>query len=199
MNKEIEIIEKFIALFPDKEDVMREIWCKRRPTFTKKLPNGLYLTNDPEKMLLCGARIQSSYSPSSPSFEYLPTLVLQPYIGMVYNKNETREGWFIDTDKGRILAPDYISRAFVMLDEKDNIIYVMPVYSDDPKEYLKAEYRMLMPGNRFAAVKSNTPPIEIHLDCIDLYRCGNEHVAIAGNLITCKEYTDKQNMYGVKK
>ena len=184
-------IEKFVELFPEKEKVMREIWNKRKDIKTEtkiigKTPDGkdIYFTNDPEQMLLCGATILSSYSPDSPSFVYLPTLVLQPYIGMIYVRDGST-GLYIATEKGNIVAPKYLSRAFVM--HKDlGIVAKFPTYSERGRECDLEEWE----SDEHVIIESDTPPIEIHLDCLDQLKKENGHVAVFGKYITPQEQLD---------
>lgn len=188
------MIEKFVALFPEKEEVMRKIWQQTENTtdrITKiigRAPNGdaVWFTNNPEMMLLCGATILSSYSPSSESFKYLPTLVLQPYIGMIYIIHKDKIQMYLSTDKGDILAPKYACRAFVMHDNGE-ILAKFPTYQD--KEY---EYGLLdcWDTDKFVNITSATPPVEIHLDCMDQFKCEEGHVAVFGKYITPQEQLD---------
>lgn len=186
-------IEKFVALFPEKEKVMRSIWERRNidENTTKvigKTPTGqdIWFTNDPEKMLLCGATIPSSYSPVSPSFMYLPTLVLQPYIGMIYVVHKDKLQMYLPTEKGDIEAPKYYCRAFVM-HKNCEILAKFPTYggSNGWCEDLDAFER-----DEFTAIKSDTPPVEIHLDCMDQFATKDGHVAVFGKYITPQEQVD---------
>lgn len=186
-------IERFVALFPEKEEVMRKIWVDRKfyETITKvigKTPDGkdVWFTNDPEYMLLCGATIPSSYSPLSESFKYLPTLVLQPYIGMIYVKHEENGVMYIPTDKGDVEAPRYACRAFVM-HEKGKILAKFPTYYEK-----EDDFRALDNWNtkKFVSITSITPPVEIHLDCMEQYVHEYGHVAVFGKYITPQEQLD---------
>lgn len=200
-----EFLEKLQALFPEDYKRWEKIIDVRKEhkTFDKvigKTDDGkdIHFTNDPEKMFLCGARIQSSYSPSSPSFRYLPSFVLQPYIGMVYITDGLE--YYIPTDKGDIVAPNYLARAFVLLigcHRDRQIGYVMPTYTDDNKWYGIFEG---LCHNDTRVLHTNTPPIEIHLDCIEQYKQHDGTVIICGHPITPLEYRQARFNYykGVK-
>lgn len=186
-------IEKFVALLPEKEEVMRKIWVDRKycDNITKvigKTPDGkdVWFTNDPEYMLLCGATIPSSYSPSSESFKYLPTLVLQPYIGMIYVKHEEDDVMYIPTDKGDVEAPRYSCRAFVM-HEKGKILAKFPTYYEDIDDFGALDEWQT---TKFVSITSATPPVEIHLDCMEQYVHEFGHIAIYGKYITPQEQLD---------
>ena len=146
------------------------------------------LTNDPEKLLGCGFRLQSSYSPTSISFKYLPSFVLQDYIGMLYITDGER--YKLDMNGIDFIAPNYLARAFVMIvpNTKD-ILFKMPTYSD--KEYYDAFDDIEDKG--WGYIYSNTKAPEIHLDVLDLYQVKhntgyhNEHIAICGTPYPCKE------------
>lgn len=186
-------IEKFIARFPNKEKVIREIWKVRKDCgiidkcIGKTKHGEVWFTTDPEKMLMCGASIKSSYSPDSKSFDYLPTLVLQPYIGMIYIAYD--ENWGLDTTAGMIVAPKYKCRAFVM-HENGNILAKFPTY-EEPNKFLFDPLKMFEPEKKFVAITSNTPPVEIHLDCMDLWHHKDGHVATYGQYINPQELVDE--------
>lgn len=146
------------------------------------------LTNDPEKLLGCGFRLQSSYSPTSASFKYLPSFVLQDYIGMLYITDGTR--YKLDMNGIDFVAPNYLARAFVMIAPgSQDILFKMPTYSD--KEYYDAFNDIEDKG--WGYVYANTKAPEIHLDVLDLYQVKhntgypNEHIAICGRQYPCKE------------
>ena len=189
-------IEKFVALFPEKEEVMRKIWKQTENTvdITTKIigkstsGKDVWFTNDPEKMLLCGATIPSSYSPSSESFKYLPTLVLQPYIGMIYTEHKDGLQMYIPTDKGDIEAPKYECRAFVMHDN-GKILAKFPTYTSNSfnDSYFELEE---WEKTDFVSITSATPPVEIHLDCMDQFKHPDGHVAVFGKYITPQEQLD---------
>lgn len=195
--------KKLKALFPDDYNRWERIIEEREKyeTFDKVVGTtddgkDIHLTNDPEKMLLCGARIQSSYSPSSPSFKYLPSMVLQPYIGMLYVTDGQQ--YYIATDEGDIVAPNYLVRAFVMFTgdiSAHQIGYVMPEYTDYHKLYGTFDEFY---ADECAFVTSDTPPIEIHLDCIQQYKNGTGHLAVAGWSILPLEYRSTHRFKGVK-
>lgn len=186
-------IEKFVELFPEKEEVMRKIWAQREheDNITKvigKTPDGdsVWFTNNPQQMLLCGATIPSSYSPSSESFKYLPTLVLQPYIGMIYVIHKDKIQMYIPTDKGDILAPKYACRAFVMHNNGE-ILAKFPTYFDSNYYCCALDE---WDTKKFVSITSATPPVEIHLDCMDQFWHENGHVAVFGKYITPQEQVD---------
>lgn len=187
-------IERFVALFPEKEEVMRKIWAQReRKTdnitkFIGKTPDGdsVWFTNNPQQMLLCGATIPSSYSPSSESFKYLPTLVLQPYIGMIYVIHKDKVQMYIPTDEGDILAPKYACRAFVMHDNGE-ILAKFPTYCDRDYDCCALDE---WNTTDFVSITSATPPVEIHLDCMDQFKHPDGHVAVFGKYITPQEQLD---------
>ena len=146
------------------------------------------LTNDPEKLLGCGFRLQSSYSPTSTSFKYLPSFVLQDYIGMLYITDGTR--YKLDMNGIDFIAPNYLARAFVMIvPNTQDILFKMPTYSD--KEYYDAFDDIEDKG--WGYIYANTKAPEIHLDVLDLYQVkhntgfANEHIAICGTPYSCKE------------
>lgn len=151
----------------------------------------IHITNDPAKMLGCGFRIQSSYSPSSMSFKYLPTFVLQDYIGMLY----ITDGSTIAVNVRGIdfEAPNYLARAFVMLNPDTNyILCKMPTYTDDKSLYNAFDF---IKEKGFGVIKSNTFPPEIHLDCVELFYADllhgghpQSHVAVCGVRQPCIEY-----------
>lgn len=174
-------LEKFISLFPDKEKVMRDIWKERKKieTFDIELKDGINFTNDPMKMILCGASIESSYSPQSPSFKYLPTLVLQPYIGMIYIK-DPEYTMVLNTPKGELIAPKYKCRAFVMCTGK-KILKKFPTYTEDHTLYNAFD---CIKDKPLAVIHSNTPPVQIHLDCMDMFEQESGHTAVCGRRIT---------------
>lgn len=150
----------------------------------------IHLTNDPEKMLGCGFRIKSSYSPTSPSFKYLPSFVLQDYIGMLYITDDTTVS--INVKGTEFEAPNYLVRAFVMLNPDSNyILFKMPTYTDD--KYLWGAFDFIKEKG-FGIVKSNTFSPEIHLDCLELYYADlvhgdrpQTHIALCGVRQPCVE------------
>ncbi len=181
-------IKKLIALSPAKALDIEAIWQQRKhiETFDILLDGNVRLTNDPELMIMCGATIPSSYSPDSPSFPFLPTLVLQPYIGMLYVPSATGDKYTIETKAGNITAPEYACRAFVIINKDREILAKMPTYS-------------LMAGcdwlddyatTNAVAVKSQTPPIQIHLDCIDQYKMDDGHMIVCGSYIQPQEFKE---------
>lgn len=146
------------------------------------------LTNDPEKLLGCGFRLQSSYSPTSASFKYLPSFVLQDYIGMLYITDGTR--YKLDMNGIDFVAPNYLARAFVMIvPGSHDILFKMPTYAD--KEYYCAFDDIEDKGWGYIYTRTKAP--EIHLDVLDLYQVkqnsgyANEHIAICGRQYPCKE------------
>jgi hypothetical protein len=153
----------------------------------------IHLTNDPIKMLGCGFRIKSSYSPSSPSFMYLPTFVLQDYIGMLY----ITDGTTIVKDINGIEfeAPNYIARAFVMINPDSHyILCKMPTYytpSDKSLWYCFEDVK----EKGFGVCKTKTFAPEIHLDCLDLFYADlhsgqkpQAHIAVCGVKQPCFEW-----------
>lgn len=150
----------------------------------------IWFTNDPVKMLGCGYTIKSSYSPTSVSFKYLPSFVLQDYIGMIYIKGDnTIEHNF---NGETFEAPEYKVRAFVMIHPKTGyILFKMPTYTaDDTYRYAFESIR----ESGFGMVKSYTKAPEIHLDVLSLCRVDSEceafnkaHIAICAIGYPCKE------------
>lgn len=141
----------------------------------------VHLTNDPEKMLLCGATIPSSYSPTSASFKYLPSLVLQDYMGMLYiqeTHNEAKQYQYGIFNGERFDAPTYLARAFVML-RGNYIVGDMPIYSQPTIAGNKAyeaidnllEQTFYLTGwyEPFPTFEAETKAPEIHLDTLRLY------------------------------
>jgi len=159
----------------------------------------IHITNDPEKMLGCGFRIQSSYSPKSSSFEYLPTFILQDYIGMLYITDGSTIA--INVKGIEFEAPNYLARAFVMLNPDTNyILCKMPIYTDDHDLYGAFDF---IKEKGFGVIKSNTFAPEIHLDCVELFYADlvhgghpQSHVAVCGVQQPCIEYY-KQRGYRI--
>ena len=165
----------------------------------------IHYTNDPIKMLGCGYRIVSSYSPQSESFKYLPSFVLQDYIGMLYVADEHL--YYIDRNDIRLAAPNYLVRAFVMIDpESRRILYKMPMYTDEHTKFATVFDSIKEEG--FGFLRSETVAPEIHLDVLDLYKPkdakGNKmypkaHIAICGRQYPSREAQDayylKMNWY----
>lgn len=151
----------------------------------------IHITNDPEKMIGCGFKIKSSYSPSSKSFKYLPTFVLQDYIGMLY----ITDGTTIETNVNGVEfeAPNYIVRAFVMLNPDTHyILCKMPTYTEDKHMYNAFDS---VKEKGFGICKTPTYAPEIHLDCVDLYYADlvsgshpQSHIAVCGVHQPCLEY-----------
>lgn len=202
MCKILETIDKMNKAF-DRKDLGS--FCEKKKTngaiFDKIIKDfihpktgqtyGIHITNDPEKMLGCGFRILSSYSPRSQSFKYLPTFVLQDYIGMLYITDEKE--LTINVKGNEFKAPNYLARAFVMLNpDTSYILCKMPTYTDDDFLYSVFDF---IKEKGFGIIKSNTYPPEIHLDCLDLYYSdlfnGNHpksHIAVCGIRMPCIEY-----------
>lgn len=200
----IDIVEKFNKGF-SRNDLQDFCFYKQQAgsIFTKKIgkfineANGtvetIWFTNDPEKMLGCGYTIKSSYSPTSASFKYLPSFVLQDYIGMIYIKTDkTLEHNF---NGETFVAPEYKVRAFVMIHPKTGyILFKMPTYTAD-NAYANAFDSVKESG--FGMVKSYTRAPEIHLDVLSLCRVDSEcvpfnkaHIAICAIGYPCKESVD---------
>lgn len=154
----------------------------------------IHYTNDPIKMLGCGYRIKSSYSPESKSFKYLPSFVLQDYIGMLYIRADG--DYYIERNGVVLEAPNYAVRAFVMINpESKKILFKMPVYTDDTRLYGAFDS---IPHEGFGKVLSDTVAPEIHLDVLDLLRAPNtngsfpkRHIALCAKQYGCKESTDE--------
>lgn len=199
-----DLIEKFNKAFCRND--FQDFCCyKQQPEniFTKKIGKftnektgeveTIWFTNDPEKMLGCGYTIKSSYSPTSESFKYLPSFVLQDYIGMIY----ITSGKNIEKNFNGIVfnAPEYKAREFVMIHPKTGyILYKMPIYTEDTF-YIGAFDSVK--ENGFGCVKSYTKAPEIHLDVLSLCRVDAEcvpfnkaHYAICAIMYPCKEYVD---------
>lgn len=154
----------------------------------------IHFTNDPVKMLGCGFRIKSSYSPESESFKYLPSFVLQDYMGMLYIKADGQ--YYIERNGLEIVAPNYASRMFVMINpESKKILYKMPVYTDDQR-FAGAFEQVEEEG--FGKLLSDTVAPEIHLDVLELYRAPKtkgqfpkRHIAVCGGVYACRENIDR--------
>lgn len=157
----------------------------------------IHYTNDPVKMLGCGYRIKSSYSPESESFKYLPSFVLQDYIGMLYIRADGN--YYIERNGIVLEAPNYASRMFVMINpESKKILYKMPVYTDDVR--LRGAFDSIE-HEGFGRVLSDTVAPEIHLDVLDLYRAPNtkgafpkRHIGVCGMTYACRESVDAYQM-----
>lgn len=156
----------------------------------------IHLTNDPEKMLGCGFRLHSSYSPDSPSFKYLPSLVWQDYMGMLYITDGSR--YKMEMNGEEFVAPNYLARAFVMINPGTTEMLVkMPTYADP--EFYKAFDNVEDKGFGHVGVFNKAP--EIHLDTLKLYQWGNhagfmdQHIAICGSPYPCKESVAIYNSY----
>lgn len=199
----MDTIEKYIKMFPKKKDVLIAIWKERKKIKTETIPIGktfggkdIWFTNDPDLMLMCGATIPSSYSPNSPSFEYLPTLVLQPYIGMIFVEENSDDQMVLNKNGCEVVAPRYKCRAFVMHKDGD-IVAKFPTYTSSKSGW---DYDLdSFDKNEFAMIESKTPAVQIHLDCMDQYKTKDGHCAIFGNFITPQEYIDNRLKGGMFK
>jgi len=204
----VDMIEKFNNAF-DRSDFQDYCFYKQQAgnIFTKKIGKyintktneveTIWFTNDPEKMIGCGFTIKSSYSPDSKSFKYLPSFVLQDYIGMIYIKTENT----IKKDINGIEfeAPEYKARAFVMIHPKTGyILYKMPTYCSE-NEYYYAFDSIKEVG--FGCIKSYTKAPEIHLDVLAICLIDSErvafempkaHYALCAIAYPCKEYVDNR-------
>lgn len=177
---------------------------KEEKTFTKIIGKfylqnkfkefNIKLTNDPLKMIGCGFTIPSSYSPTSPSFKYLPSFVLQDYIGMIYITDGTSV--VRDINGIKFKAPRYIARAFVMITKTGRILFKMPTYTEYD-DFFWAFDSVKEVG--YGCVYSKTKAPEIHLDVLKLYYCPDskrdkryekQHLALCGHMYPSREAED---------
>lgn len=193
-------MDKFTTLKNDQNNIFDNVIGEFK---AKGEAHKIHFTNDPVKLLGCGFRIESSYSPQSESFKYLPSFVLQDYIGMLYITDGS--SYYIEKNGERIIAPNYLVRAFVMFNpQTKKILFKMPVYTDNNNLYFAFES---IDDVGHGILTSDTVAPEIHLDVLDLLYVGGtnkglypkRHIAICGHQYPIREnreaWIEKMNKY----
>lgn len=192
-------MDKFTTMKNDPNNIFDDIIGEFK---LKNTVHNIHFTNDPIKLLGCGFRIPSSYSPQSESFKYLPSFVLQDYIGMLYISDDSC--YYICRNGEKIIAPNYLVRAFVMFNpQTKKILYIMPQYTDD---YNLQTAFLGVEEVGHGILTSDTVAPEIHLDVLRLLKVGGSkgkypkrHIAICGNDYPIREnevrWLEKLNSY----
>lgn len=173
--------DKILKMFPRMSKWVKDMLEDRysQGVTDKDVGNGFRITNDPVKMLGCGATVSSSYSPDSPSFDFLPSFVFQPYVSMVYKPSGNTVKF--EHNGVELECPEYNTRCFVLMNEE--CVKCLPSYG---KPGVKG-FKVSAEPQTFV-VHSPTRPPEIHLDGVDLYYDGDAHYAVCGCYARPKDY-----------
>ena len=172
--------DKILKMFPNMAGWIKEMLIKRYDkVFDNEIGSGWRVTNDPVKMLGCGATVSSSYSPDSPSFDFLPSFVFQPYVMMAYKTNGNTVKF--EHNGVELECPEYDNRCFILYNDAG--VVCLPSYGKPGQGEFSVQDEL-----ETIVIHSPTRPPEIHLDGVSLYSDFGAHYAVFGQRVAPKDW-----------